>query len=663
MEMTHSETILSPRQTMNAPVSEELNLSMSSVPVMVRLQQLPPDGSASSGNRSASVPQSFGLVVSSGGDGDGDGDVAIAGSFVHFELEEGTASQGFANVAGTFDPFFTLLAPSMSSRPLASPSSPASSASDCAIITDILPQEAKAADDNAPAACCTANVTAASLVGFSVPANSVICREGRIVALAVTNPQNPQGKPLTSSMGNLTALEHLDLQLALPGPIPASIGLLSNLRYLKITYSQLTGPIPPELGNLRNLESLSMNNNAINSRIPSVIGNLRNLTKLDDRDFASNNLEGVMPPELGNLVNLEYLNLCLNSLSGQIPVELANLRYLENMVVEMNCFTGFENGTTLAYDSTKMKAAEECSAFYALPAESYAMTETATTGLIFLPSSPPFTISPPAESKATSTRVAIIAGGVAGLLVLLAVCGVAAFVALRRRRRRRQSTLDGTGAEELRDMKTEDSTAFGIDRAESPTGNEGGGLWNFPASAGGARGEETAKRTELFRGVRGVPRAFSQKRVGTEKADLRLEPVRGSWVSGIDGKTPAGADGGEKSPIVWPELGVEGKSEIAEKGAARASDKGKSAPAPVMELTATQVSERLTAMGVGPALVALLEEMNVDGVGLLALDDVRLQTMGVDQKVSRTIVLEAVAHVLEEMAETDGPALVLPRVG
>ncbi|KAJ3103953.1 hypothetical protein HDU96_009085 [Phlyctochytrium bullatum] len=74
---------------------------------------------------------------------------------------------------------------------------------------------------------------------------------------------------------------------------------------------------------------------------------------------------------------------------------------------------------------------------------------------------------------------------------------------------------------------------------------------------------------------------------------------------------------------------------------------GPSAESPrgVSALTPEQVSEQLLALGVGPALVAALEDHRVDGARLLALDDAHLQAIGIEQPYSRLIILGAAQQV------------------
>ncbi len=122
-----------------------------------------------------------------------------------------------------------------------------------------------------------------------------------------------------------------------PGRIPASLGSLSKLKRLRLSYSNLSGFIPPELGNLSNLENLELDDNNFSGQIPASLGDLSNLTNLT---LARNGLSGLIPTELGNLSNLVELELNDNSLSGSIPASLGNLSKLTHFELQKNEFNG-----------------------------------------------------------------------------------------------------------------------------------------------------------------------------------------------------------------------------------------------------------------------------------------------------------------------------------
>ena len=96
---------------------------------------------------------------------------------------------------------------------------------------------------------------------------------------------------------------------------------------LYLSNNQLSGPLPSELGNLTALEQVNLSNNNITGPIPPEIGNMTALFVMELQD---NMLSGVLPSELGNLPNMNTIessfNLNSNKLRGQIPEELCNIK-------------------------------------------------------------------------------------------------------------------------------------------------------------------------------------------------------------------------------------------------------------------------------------------------------------------------------------------------
>jgi Leucine-rich repeat (LRR) protein len=123
----------------------------------------------------------------------------------------------------------------------------------------------------------------------------------------------------------------------LSGAIPSSIGNLTKLTFLYLSYNELNGIIPASLGNLINLKVLEINHNSLSNAIPSSLGNL---IKLTDLRLDGNLLSGSIPTELGNLTQLTYLNLSFNKLSGEIPSSLGNLTNLTTLEIVSNLLSG-----------------------------------------------------------------------------------------------------------------------------------------------------------------------------------------------------------------------------------------------------------------------------------------------------------------------------------
>lgn len=128
---------------------------------------------------------------------------------------------------------------------------------------------------------------------------------------------------LPSSFGRLRNLYHLMLAGTYSGTIPVEWGDMRCLT-LRLNSPNLTGPIPPELGNIENLEEFSIYGQAnINSALPAELGKLKKLRYLRMPDCS---ITGAIPSTFGDLENLEVLELNDNKLSGGLPSSLGKLK-------------------------------------------------------------------------------------------------------------------------------------------------------------------------------------------------------------------------------------------------------------------------------------------------------------------------------------------------
>ena len=142
---------------------------------------------------------------------------------------------------------------------------------------------------------------------------------------------------LPESLGNLTNLETLKIPYRVAGSLPTSIGNLTQLSILNLNSANLSGSIPSEIGNLTRLTSFNLSKNKLTGVIPSDIQNLTNLTELI---LNENQLSGVIPTNIGNLTQLKSLGLSDNQLMGSIPESLGNCTDLVYLYLYNNQLSG-----------------------------------------------------------------------------------------------------------------------------------------------------------------------------------------------------------------------------------------------------------------------------------------------------------------------------------
>ncbi len=142
---------------------------------------------------------------------------------------------------------------------------------------------------------------------------------------------------LPGNIGNMVQLESIQIPYKCEGAIPSSIGSCTNLTILDLNSGNITGTIPAETGNLKRLKTLNLRKNQLSGDIPSGLANLTVLTEIY---LDENQLTGTLPANIGNLKNLLVLTLNDNQLSGTLPASLGNCSRLTTLLLHNNRFTG-----------------------------------------------------------------------------------------------------------------------------------------------------------------------------------------------------------------------------------------------------------------------------------------------------------------------------------
>ncbi|PWZ41043.1 putative LRR receptor-like serine/threonine-protein kinase [Zea mays] len=195
------------------------------------------------------------------------------------------------------------------------------------------------------------NTTAADYCSW----NGVTCSRthpGRVIELNLSS-QSLHGR-ISPSLGNLTFLRILDLSYSnFFGQLPL-LSRLVRLQDLILNNNQLQSLAPDAFMNCYSLYSVALSSNMLAGPIPlpASIGSLSNLMylyldvgKLSNRTlqylrFGKNNLLGAVPESIGNLIGLNELVLELNNLTGPIGSWVVKLNNLVKVSLSDNNFSG-----------------------------------------------------------------------------------------------------------------------------------------------------------------------------------------------------------------------------------------------------------------------------------------------------------------------------------
>ncbi|KAG8492637.1 hypothetical protein CXB51_010084 [Gossypium anomalum] len=149
-----------------------------------------------------------------------------------------------------------------------------------------------------------------------------------------TTPSVGKFLPIYSAFSKLAVLRGNQLT----GEIPASLGLLSNLKYLSFYDNSLRGSIPPSLGNLSSLEVLALMINGLTGIIPENLGQLANLSYFL---VVGNSISGIVPATLFNLSNIRVFDIGGNKIQGTLHSNFATtMPYVEVFSISGNQISG-----------------------------------------------------------------------------------------------------------------------------------------------------------------------------------------------------------------------------------------------------------------------------------------------------------------------------------
>lgn len=181
-------------------------------------------------------------------------------------------------------------------------------------------------------------------------------RKGRVVRLDLQ--ANNLAGSLPASIGELTELRYLNLkQNRLTGDLPEEIANLESLQFLLLsgrtfdphytndhhpgkeneTTNEFTGQLPPEWGDLPRIEHIELSHNRLSGNIPPEWGKMTTLRGLW---LNGNGLGSELTAVLGNLINLRNLTLSHNNYNGVVPEEWSEMRQMRFLRLNNNNLEG-----------------------------------------------------------------------------------------------------------------------------------------------------------------------------------------------------------------------------------------------------------------------------------------------------------------------------------
>lgn len=174
-----------------------------------------------------------------------------------------------------------------------------------------------------------------------------------VTSSQVHNFSNPvcswQGVSCDSKQENVIKLSASGLGLS--GSIPeTTIGKLRKLQSLDLSNNKITR-LPSDFWSFGSLKFLNLSFNQISENLPSNIGNFGLLESLD---LSFNHFSGNIPEAVSSLLSLQVLNLNQNGFESSIPLGILNCRSLVSIDFSTNRLNGtLPDGFTAAFPRLK----------------------------------------------------------------------------------------------------------------------------------------------------------------------------------------------------------------------------------------------------------------------------------------------------------------------
>ncbi|KAF8685368.1 hypothetical protein HU200_043992 [Digitaria exilis] len=187
---------------------------------------------------------------------------------------------------------------------------------------------------------------------------------------------------ISPSLGDLTNLQSLNLSYnLLTGGLPSELLASSSIVMLDVSFNHLNGVLKPQesnysVANYRPLQELRLYRNNISGELPSALSNctdlvtvdlkinklsgeltkfnFSNLSNLKTLDLMENNFTGTIPESIYSCSNLTALRLSSNNLHGQLSPRIGELKSLAFLSLSLNNFTNITNTLQILKNSSTL---------------------------------------------------------------------------------------------------------------------------------------------------------------------------------------------------------------------------------------------------------------------------------------------------------------------